>query len=170
MMVDTLAPGNDEIVVELGPGTGVFTRQLIAYGVKPENLLLVELDRNFAQYLRGQFAGVTVVEDSAGNLAKILARLGRGPVRKIVSGLPLRSMSPKTRADIARAVSTSLQPGGTLTQFSYFHLPPLPDRECEIEGLRGRRCGLVLSNLPPAVVWRYTKTGRLLDTRTEPPS
>ena len=52
----------------------------------------------------------------------------------------------------------SLERGGILTQFSYFHLPPLPERLAERSGLQRRRAGVVLSNVPPAVVWRYTKT------------
>jgi len=157
-MVDVLDPKANDIVVELGPGTGAFTRQLIADGVAQENLVLVELDPHFARFLRRQFPSATVVEDSAANLPHILGALGHRKVKRIVSGLPLRSMSARDRKGVTRAVGGCLERGGVLVQFSYFHLPPLPERFSERFGLMRRRAGIVLSNVPPAVVWRYTKT------------
>jgi len=157
-MVDVLDPKADDVVIELGPGTGAFTRQLIADGVAAQNLILVELDRHFAGFLRRQFPAATIVQDSAAELPAILKGLGHTKVRRILSGLPLRSMSANDRKAITRAVAASLDHGGTLTQFSYFHLPPLPERLAERVGLQRRRADVVLSNVPPAVVWRYTKT------------
>ena len=157
-MVDALDPKANDIVVELGPGTGAFTRQLIVDGVAPENLLLVELDRHFAGFLKRQFPRSTVIQDSAAKLPDILKGLGHAKVRCILSGLPLRSMSLSDRRAVTRAVAGSLERGGVLTQFSYFHLPPLPERLAERCGLQRRRADVVLSNVPPAVVWRYTKT------------
>ena len=157
-MVDALDPKANDIVVELGPGTGAFTRQLIADGVAQQNLVLVELDRHFAGFLKRQFPRATVVQDSAARLPDILKALGHPRVRCILSGLPLRSMSPNDRKAVTRAVAASLERGGILTQFSYFHISPLPERLSERCGLQRRRAGVVLSNVPPAVVWRYTKT------------
>jgi phosphatidylethanolamine/phosphatidyl-N-methylethanolamine N-methyltransferase len=156
-VVDALDPRTDEIVVELGPGTGAFTRQLIREGVSPRNLVLVELDPHFARYLRQQFPEVTLIEGNAAKLATILRGLGHGRVKRILSGLPLRSMSPRDRRRVTRACAASLERGGVLVQFSYLHLPPLPERLCAKLGLMPRRAGVVLSNIPPAVVWRYTK-------------
>ncbi|MFO0991598.1 MAG: rRNA adenine N-6-methyltransferase family protein [Hyphomicrobiales bacterium] len=157
-MVDALDPKANDVVVELGPGTGAFTRQLIADGVAPENLILIELDRHFAGFLKRQFPRATVVQDSAARLPEILKARGHPKVRCILSGLPLRSMSPNDRKAVTRAVAASLEKGGILTQFSYFHISPLPERLSERCGLLRRRAGVVLSNVPPAVVWRYTKT------------
>ena len=41
LMVAKLAPQPSEIIVELGPGTGSFTRERLAQGVEPANLILV---------------------------------------------------------------------------------------------------------------------------------
>ena len=38
-------------VIELGPGTGVFTRSLIARGIPEERLALIEYSRDFARRL-----------------------------------------------------------------------------------------------------------------------
>ncbi len=155
-MIDVLDPGKDEIIVELGPGTGAFTERLIAQGVAPKNLILVELDQHFAHFLRRRYPGATVVEESAANLPRVLAGLRHDKVSRILSGLPLRSMKAPTRDAITQAMANALAPGGIVAQFSYFHVPPLPAALAERVGLQGRRAGVVLANVPPAVVWRYT--------------
>ena len=157
-VAEALDARSGEIVVELGPGTGSFTRQLLRDGLAPEQLVLVEFDRHFVQYLRKQFPGVAVVEGDARKLPKILAELGHGRVRKILSGLPMRSMKPRQRLQIAYAIGQSLQPGGALVQFSYFKIPPLPKSSAERAGLYPKLNGVVLNNIPPAFVWRYGKS------------
>jgi phosphatidylethanolamine/phosphatidyl-N-methylethanolamine N-methyltransferase len=157
-MVAALAPAKGEVVVELGPGTGAFTEQLIAEGVAPQNLILIELDTHFASFLRRRYPAATVVEESAANLPQVLAALQHAKVPRILSGLPLRSMNAQKREAITRAMAAALAPGGVMAQFSYFHVPPLPKALADRLGLTGRRAEFVLANVPPAVVWRYTRT------------
>jgi phosphatidylethanolamine/phosphatidyl-N-methylethanolamine N-methyltransferase len=154
-MVKALAVEAGDVVVELGPGTGVFTRRLLEEGVACERLILVEFNPDFARWLRKTFKGVTVIEGDAGQLPAILAPIGHAQVPRILSGLPLRSMTPSVRGEIARAISHSLAPGGTLVQFTYFNGPPLP-KAASVE-LEVHRAGVVLGNIPPAFIWRYVK-------------
>lgn len=147
----------DDVVVELGPGTGVFTRKLLARGVRPERLILVETNLQFVNFLRDEFPGVHVAHDTAQNLAKILKGLGHRHVDKIVSGIPFRSIKPPDRKLIAKAIAAALAPGGKLVQFSYLNGAPLPKSTAQEAGLAGRRVGLALNNVPPAFVWQYTK-------------
>jgi len=42
-------------VMELGPGTGVFTAKLLERGVKAEDLTLIEYGSDFARYLHFRF-------------------------------------------------------------------------------------------------------------------
>src|SRR3954452_19044996 len=91
-MVVALAPAPGETVVELGPGTGVFTRALLEAGVDRERLLLIEFDSEFARHLRTILPGVEVIEADARKLPDILHRLGLSGTPKLLSGLPLRSM------------------------------------------------------------------------------
>ncbi|MDP2118741.1 MAG: hypothetical protein Q8K28_02430 [Hoeflea sp.] len=46
-------------VIELGPGTGAFTRAIIARGVAEQNLVLVEMGREFASMLSRRFPRAT---------------------------------------------------------------------------------------------------------------
>jgi phospholipid N-methyltransferase len=159
MMVDRLAPGPNELVVEFGPGTGVFTKALLRAGVKPENLILIELSPDFVKFLRTEFPDVKVIEGSAADLPRYLKELGRPRVKKIISGLPLRTLPEPLRQAITQSVADSLETGGTYVQFTYFRIMPLPEAMALSLGLKGERVGMAIRNLPPAFVYRYQKTG-----------
>lgn len=58
-IVDALAPGPDDEILEIGPGQGALTRHLAG---TCRRLVLVELDRDLAADLRARYAGRTDVE------------------------------------------------------------------------------------------------------------
>ena len=151
-----LEPG--EVVVELGPGTGVFTRALLEHGVLPQNLILVEFNPDFANFLRNEFPEVRIVQGDACALPQLLAALGQGKVKRIVSGIPLRSLKPAQRELITIAIANTLEAGGVAVQFTYFKTAPLPASVANDHGLSGRQVAVALRNVPPAFVWRYVKS------------
>ena len=57
--IDPSVPGP---VVELGPGTGPVTEAILARGITPQRLILVEFNQEFCALLRRRFPGVTVIE------------------------------------------------------------------------------------------------------------
>ena len=140
-------------VAELGPGTGVITRALLARGLHPSDLHLIELNQGFAEALRARHPGVQV--HTAG--AQDLHRLGLPPLRCVVSGLPLLSFPVPLRHAIAAAAFDAMGPGGRLVQFTYGPQHPLPDTVMADLGLRVRRIARVWGNLPPARVFVYRR-------------
>lgn len=156
-MVKALNPKPDEWVVELGPGTGVFTRELLRRGVKPQNLMLIEFDPQFAAHLRRAHRGVKIVRGDARHLPDHLRKKGQERVPKILSGLPLRGMTPALRREISKAMAAALEPGGSLVQFTYFKAPPLDEETAAAGGLEVVSTKAVVANLPPAFVWHYRK-------------
>jgi phosphatidylethanolamine/phosphatidyl-N-methylethanolamine N-methyltransferase len=158
LMVSNLALQKGDVVVELGPGTGVFTRELLARGVTADKLILVEFNADFAHYLRLEFPAVKVIEGDAGKLPQILKRLGLGKVKHIVSGIPMRSLKPAQRIAITAAIASSLVEGGVVVQFTYVTMPPLSKTAARAGGLVGQQTSMALNNVPPAFVWRYLKT------------
>lgn len=157
-MIRELNPGAG-LVLELGPGTGVFTRALLRHGVKPEQLLLVEANASFAAHLQNSLPGVKVVAEDAGALSRILQSHGHTTLTHIISGLPFRSLKPQQRQQITSAIGQVLQPGGVLVQFTYSLRPPIAPIDAKAAGLFGKRKALVVSNFPPAFVWLYEKRG-----------
>jgi phosphatidylethanolamine/phosphatidyl-N-methylethanolamine N-methyltransferase len=158
LMVASLDVEPGDVVVELGPGTGVFTRELLACGVAPENLILVEFNADFAAHLRDEFPGVHVELGDASALPALLHRLGHQKVKRIVSGIPMRSVKPHQRVAITAAIAASLEVGGVVVQFTYVKLSPLSKVAAKAGGLLGRQTAMALSNVPPAFIWRYVKT------------
>ena len=157
-MVAEMRPDPGRPLIELGPGTGVFTKALLAAGMPAERLLLIELDATFAAHLRATFPDVRVIEADVAELPRIIAKEGLGPVAQMRSGLPFRSMPPDVRRRVGQAVAHSLADGGRLVQFSYFPIPPLPPQVAEEHGLASNISRFVAANLPPAFIWHYEKT------------
>ena len=158
LMVAKLAPQPSEIIVELGPGTGSFTRELLAQGVEPANLILVEFNKEFIKFLKGEFPNLRIIEGSAQDLPQLLKMLGQASVKKVISGIPLRSMKPSDCRHIAKSVAAVLEPGGLFVQFSYFKASPVPKEVAAEVGFSGECVGSAMNNMPPAFVWQYTKS------------
>jgi len=153
-------PHGTQRVVELGGGTGVFTRALIAHGIAPDDLLVLELNEALFQHLRTRFPQAHVVCGDARELRKIAGDdgfLGRGMADAVISGLGLLSMSKQLQADILRSAFDVLKPDGRLVQFTYGPKSPV-SREILAElGLSVRRGGFAWWNVPPATVYVYTR-------------
>src|SRR5262249_40130478 len=115
-------PHGTRRVVELGGGTGVFTRALIGHGILPADLLVLELNEALYQHLHSRFPDSHVVCGDARELKSIAATDGfleHGPVDAVISGLGLLSMSTRTQGEILRAAFSVLKPEGRFIQFTY---------------------------------------------------
>ena len=151
-MVAGLGPDSGRIV-EFGPGTGVFTRAILKAGVRPDNLVLFEMNPDFAVHLRRKFPGVTVHVAGAQDVTRHCAT----GVDTVISGLPLLSMPPEMRRAIVGAAFNVLRKGGAMVQFTYGQNPPLDQKSCEVLGLRHERITKILFNLPPATVYVFRR-------------
>ena len=70
-MASVIDTGSGLPVLEVGPGTGVITRAILARGVKPENLYAVEYSPEFVRHLRRLYPAVNVIEGDAFNALKV---------------------------------------------------------------------------------------------------
>jgi len=148
-------------VIELGGGTGVFTRALLDNGVAPENLMVVELNAELHQLLQSQFPGVKVVCGNALDLERIVEREGfasDGGVDAILSGLGLLSMSKGFQRRILSAAFSALKPAGRFIQFTYGPASPVSRDLLTELGLSVQRGGVAWRNVPPAAVYVYTRS------------
>src|SRR5260370_36253978 len=120
--VDPSVPG---AVIELGPGTGPITEALIAQGIDPLRLVLVEFDATFCRLLSARFPGATVVQGDAYGLKRLLAGLLQEPAAAVVSGLPLFTKPLPTRLRLLFDGFGLMSPGAPFVQFNYHAVPPL---------------------------------------------
>ena len=141
-------------IIELGPGTGVFTRAIIASGVAEQDIVLVEMDGEFAGMLSRRFPQATLFETDAAQLGNIDID---EPVGAVVSGLPLLSM-PTTQVEaILSGAFEHLVRDGSFFQFTYALRCPVPQKTLRLLGLEAKLIGRALLNFPPASVYRISR-------------
>ena len=142
-------------VIELGPGTGVFTEAMIARGVPEDKIALVELNEAFAHGLSTKFPQSQIHNVSATRLS------GRSffsvPAQAVVSGLGLLAMPEDDVALILAGAFKHLAPGGRFIQFTYGPKCPVPESVLRSLGLKATRVGGTWRNLPPASVYHITR-------------
>ncbi len=143
-------------VLELGPGTGVFTRALLTRGVAAANLTLLEYDPKLAKLLSTRFPNVRVVSACATKL-KSLGLYDENGVGAIVSGLPLLSMPHSTIFQILDGAFSQLRADGVIYQFTYRPLCPVPKKVMEALDLQSACTSFSLRNFPPAWVFALRK-------------
>ncbi|HEX4167471.1 MAG TPA: methyltransferase domain-containing protein [Bryobacteraceae bacterium] len=143
-------------VLELGPGTGVFTHALLARGVREQDLTLVECGGDLARILDDRFPEARVLHSDADCLDEVSLFSG-APVGAVISGLPLLSMSPRKKMAILSGAFSYLRPGGALYQFTYGPFCPVPPSILNRLGLRAECMGRTIANLPPAAAYRITR-------------
>jgi phosphatidylethanolamine/phosphatidyl-N-methylethanolamine N-methyltransferase len=144
-------------VVELGAGTGEVTKALLAAGIAPERLALIERDPELAIFLRRHFPGPRIIEGDASRLPRLLADHDVSSVAAVVSSLPLLSLPAGIVNGIVGGVFEALPRGGALVQFTYGPTPPVPRalrERLQLDGVHGKR---IWRNVPPAVVWTFTR-------------
>jgi phosphatidylethanolamine/phosphatidyl-N-methylethanolamine N-methyltransferase len=141
-------------VLEIGAGTGAFTRALLERGIPPDRVWAVEIDPSLASFLEQQFPAVHILCGNALDLAALLPPSLQGRIDTVVSGLPMRNLSRRERLETVASALQVLRPGGEFLQFTYGFRSPI---ETKGLSLKAERLGRVWNNLPPAAVWRYCK-------------
>ncbi|HAF40896.1 MAG TPA: methyltransferase domain-containing protein [Sphingobium sp.] len=157
LMVAQIDP-QDGRVLELGGGTGVFTRAILETGLPPEKLEVVEINPAFARGLRRHFPHVSVLETPAQIVSTATAGAA-GEYQTVVSGLPLLAMDRHMHADILSESFRMLRPGGSFVQFTYSMRPPVSRDILDALDLDVVRAGQTVRNFPPATVFRFFRRG-----------
>jgi phosphatidylethanolamine/phosphatidyl-N-methylethanolamine N-methyltransferase len=147
--------GPEEYVLELGAGTGVVSRALLAAGVPAHKLIVVEIVPEMAEYLREALPGVNVVCGDAFDLAKALPLGLHGQIGTAICGIPLVLLPLERQQAFVDAVE-SVAPGKGFLLYTYCITSPLPYGQL---GLGAKRLSWTPLNFPPASVWRYTPRG-----------
>ena len=161
-LVEDMGLAEARTVVELGPGTGPFTRLIRERTRADAVVLALELNPRLAAQLVGRFGHVEIVNDSAENLLGHLRSRGRDHADCILSGLPFAGFSQELQRRLLDAVMQSLPSGGRFATFAYVHAAWLPPgrrfrRLLESRFARVARSRIVWRNLPPAFVYRCEK-------------
>lgn len=140
-------------VVEIGAGTGVITRQILAAGVKPEDLYVVEMNPVFCAKLKVQFPTCNVLEMDAQKLDELALE----DVGMVISGLPLLSIPEPIQQNIINGAFDLMVAGGKYVQFTYGPKPPIAPEVRDANNLEWRTLKKIWFNLPPAMPYVFTR-------------
>ncbi|WP_188583260.1 class I SAM-dependent methyltransferase [Azorhizobium oxalatiphilum] len=143
-------------VLELGPGSGVFTRAIINRGVRESDLVLVESGAEFATKLAFRFPAAHLLQMDAAALRSVEIPQG-WPVGAVVSGLPLLSIPVKKVMAILEGAFAQMGADGAFYQFTYGPRCPVPRPILDRLGLKATLVGQTFANLPPARVYRIRR-------------
>ncbi|HEY8903346.1 MAG TPA: rRNA adenine N-6-methyltransferase family protein [Chthoniobacterales bacterium] len=162
VIVEKAGVHNASRILELGPGTGSFTRRILE--VKPGDAHFVALERNpsFATELRSRFPDTRIVQGCATELQAHAAEHEFHEAESIVSGLPWAIFKPELQRTILGGVRDVLGRSGVFATFAYFGPHWLPAGRHFRELLRSifpdtRTSQVVVRNLPPAFVYYCRK-------------
>ncbi len=165
-LADTVDISGVDPIVELGPGTGPVTEALLARGIPPERLVLIEFSQDFCKALALKYPKVRVIEGDAYAIKQTLAAQGIKKISAVVSSLPLLTKPETERLDLLSEAFSMMGKSGTFAQFTYGLTSPIPlDQDIEDTlGLHANVSEIIWNNLPPARVWTYRPSDSSLMT------
>ena len=154
-MLQGIEPDDDNIVLELGVGTGAITKHLREITPSRGAYLGLELDSGLVKTLNRKFPDMNIICGNAAEAYSIHASSGLGKVRYVVCCLPFVSLPREVSEDILLDIQKFMDEGCELRIFQYAHgyfLPPAVKLRESLKGRYGksRRSPLVLKNVPPA--------------------
>ena len=158
-MIEGIRPDENNIVLELGVGTGAITKFLQDIVPNEKSYLGIELDPNLVKSLRIKFPEMKIIRGNACDLEKIHQKSALGKVGYIICCLPFVSLPNEVGEKILSEIDRFMQQGCTFRTFQYAHGYYMPSAIKLREFMRRRygkskRSQLVVKNVPPA----YTLT------------
>ncbi len=110
-------------ILEVGPGTGAVTREIVRYVEPDDRLDIVELNDRFVEVLQGRFASEPDFQKVAAQTEILHMAVQDLPADAsydyIVCGLPFNNFPAGLVRIIVRRLLRFLRPGGTLSFFEY---------------------------------------------------
>ncbi len=176
-----LDPSVPQRILEVGPGTGAVTQQIVQRLGDKDELILVETNESFVKQLEERFVSDPAFQRVADRCKILHMRIEQLPPSDrfdvVVSGLPLNNFEPALVRKILDGLRLHLAKGGTISFFQYLALRSVKTlfsgrlqrqrlraigqalQEVMVEGEVAR--DVVWSNFPPAAVHhlQFTATG-----------
>lgn len=149
-MARWLPENKGEPILELGPGTGIVTEQLIKAGLPQEQLVALEKSERLVGYLRERFPKARIL---AGDALELDQTFDGTKFAAVISSLPLKLFSAEGVQRVVAAIHNVLLPGAHWVQFSYQILGHTPAKPFRVVGSE-----IVWQNFPPAKVSVYRRS------------
>ncbi|MBU3877253.1 methyltransferase domain-containing protein [Faecalicatena sp. AGMB00832] len=155
-MVAPIQFENCRCIVEFGPGTGVFTDEVIAQKGEDVVFILIEQNQEFWRKLhqRYQFKkNVHVVHGDASDIGLYLKKYHQQKADYIISGLPFASLPKAASQSILAAIKTTIGESGRFITFQY----TMFKKSMFLHWFELEKTTYELLNFPPAFVLEMKK-------------
>ena len=155
-MLNHLPLSTAKVIVELGPGNGVFTKRIIKEMGENTQLIVIELNDLFYNELSStiQDPRVHIFHDSANKIGDFIKQIGQDKADIIISSLPLANFPEDLKTDLLDSIHNSLDDKGTFVQFQY----SLQSKKAIKKRFEKTKITYTPFNLPPAFVYSCMKT------------
>jgi phosphatidylethanolamine/phosphatidyl-N-methylethanolamine N-methyltransferase len=160
-MIEGFEPGPDNIILELGVGTGAITKYINDIVPDANSYLGLELDEKLVGSLKPLYPNLRIEVGNACEAFEVHKRSGLGKVGAIVSCLPFVSLPNEVGEKILLEAEKFMKLGGcTFRAIQYAHGYYFPSAIKMREFMRNRygkskRSTLIVKNVPPSytVTW-----------------
>ena len=154
-MLHGIEPDDENIVLELGVGTGAITKFLRDVIKTRTAYLGLELDAELVKSINLRYPDLNVICGNAAEAYSIHRESGLGKVRYVICCLPFVSLPKEVSESVLCEIAKFMDEGCELRIFQYAHGYYLPPAIRLREFLRNRygkskRSPLILKNVPPA--------------------
>ncbi|MEX1012038.1 MAG: methyltransferase [Balneolaceae bacterium] len=147
----------DLLIVEYGPGDGVFSRYLLEQMSPGSRLVMVEANENFVDLLRETISDprATVHHALAGDVVDLLDNGDSGRVDYVLSGIPFSFLDRERKLEVLRATRTILKEGGRFLAYQTSgHL-----KKPVMEVFGNLSTEMEVLNIPPYLIYDVVKRG-----------
>ena len=110
-----------KVIVEYGPGGGVFTKRLLELMSSDAKLLAIETNTRFIETLAAEIDDKRLIlaNDSAEYVLDLLKEHGLGKADYMISGIPFSMFSPTLKDRILRNTNEALVDGGMFFVYQF---------------------------------------------------
>ena len=153
-MASLIPTESDLPVLELGPGTGVITKELIKRGFEPKKIVSIEYSKDFYDYLVESIPDVNFINGNAFNLEETLNDVEYERYAGVIGAIPLLNIPEEERVNVIVESLKLVANNGPFVQISYGPKPPMAAVPGKFTVKKSDR---IYRNLPPAGIWIYRK-------------
>lgn len=163
VMIKTAELANKTCIVEIGPGTGVFTEAISRALIKDNpstTFFALEINPEFAVTAQARCPNVAIYHDSAQNIGDYLQEGIYADC--VISSLPWASLTPEDQIELLDSIYQALRTGGRFLTYTYvtsqFSKRAKQFRiTLESTFSTVETTPIVWQNIPPAFVYACTK-------------
>jgi phosphatidylethanolamine/phosphatidyl-N-methylethanolamine N-methyltransferase len=151
-MISSIDFKSARILVEFGPGTGIFTKEILKNMVPDAKLLVFETQKSFCDQIEQEIKDdrMILINDSAEKIGEHLQKHGFELADHIISSLPFTVIPTQIKTAILTQSVKYLAIKGTFLQFQY----SLNAHKLLKSRFKSVKLDFTPMNIPPAFIYR----------------